>query len=287
VGKSYGDEALPYDEATAMWLLQYSAAAYGTNTSTCLAKFSNSSVIGAFSSPMQYDQTSFVFIAIDHSQQSIIVSFRGTDSDAQLVQEIISGVQTFLLPVFNQTQVLGYFQQAISMLLTSLNPTLFKLNQQFPNYPVYFTGHSLGGSLAAISAATAVGLNLVNPNVIQVYTFGEPRTGDYGFALMVNSLIPTYYRVINYQDIITHNPPCIRNLLFHCSHSYYFYSPYHQAEEIWYNPNGDINGTYGPYQICNGYPLGEDAACSDRAPGFSVLDHLHYFGIDVGNYCSM
>ncbi|KAJ7830429.1 Alpha/Beta hydrolase protein [Mycena olivaceomarginata] len=58
---------------------------------------------------------------------------------------------------------------------------------RFPKYTVIVTGHSLGGSLAALGATS---LKIALPKVtIMLYTFGQPRTGDNEFATFVESTL--------------------------------------------------------------------------------------------------
>jgi hypothetical protein len=65
------------------------------------------------------------------------------------------------------------------------------------DFPLYVTGHSLGGALAVLAAS-------IFP-ARAVYTFGAPKTGDSIFAdLLKNTRI---YRFENDRDIITTVPP--------------------------------------------------------------------------------
>jgi len=63
--------------------------------------------------------------------------------------------------------------------------------------PLYYTGHSLGGALAILSAS------LHPPRA--VYTFGAPRTGNAQFAENLKTV--NIYNVCNPGDIVTELPP--------------------------------------------------------------------------------
>lgn len=63
--------------------------------------------------------------------------------------------------------------------------------------PLYYTGHSMGGAVAAMLAAWRL------PDAL--YTFGAPRVGDPAFAAALRS-VPTF-RVVNGKDIVTSLPP--------------------------------------------------------------------------------
>lgn len=45
------------------------------------------------------------------------------------------------------------------------------------------TGHSLGASLASVGASWVVKAGIFNPDSVKVFTAGQPRTGDYNYAL--------------------------------------------------------------------------------------------------------
>lgn len=71
--------------------------------------------------------------------------------------------------------------------------------------PIHVTGHSLG---AAIAALCAFDLYDNGYNIVEVYTFGQPRVGDATFAKNYNERFDGYsYRVVHYADIVPHLPP--------------------------------------------------------------------------------
>lgn len=70
--------------------------------------------------------------------------------------------------------------------------------------PLFYTGHSLGGALAILAAAS------LPPRA--VYTFGAPRVGDAGF---IAALRPArIFHVVNPNDLITTLPPVGKWLRF-------------------------------------------------------------------------
>jgi hypothetical protein len=76
--------------------------------------------------------------------------------------------------------------------------------------PVEVTGHSLGGALATLAAAS---LAANRWRVMPVYTFGAPRVGDAEFTAGVDNLVDVW-RVVNDIDPVPHVPDGIRYL--HC-----------------------------------------------------------------------
>lgn len=72
--------------------------------------------------------------------------------------------------------------------------------------PLWVTGHSLGGALAVLCAAR---LHLTEGVPVQgVYTFGQPRVGDYGFASAFDrAFAGRVFRFVNNNDIVPTVPP--------------------------------------------------------------------------------
>jgi hypothetical protein len=88
-----------------------------------------------------------------------------------------------------------------------------------PNATVWCTGHSLGGSLAELTAVDlAVSLDLP----VRSYTFGTPRVGNEAWAALVAQSLVAYYRVTHRQDLIPLYPP--RSAGYH-----------HPTQEVWYD----------------------------------------------------
>ena len=70
---------------------------------------------------------------------------------------------------------------------------------------LWITGHSLGGALAALAA---VSLQSQRFHVSGLYTFGQPRVGDWTFVNAVNRLLgDRTYRFVNNNDVVPLIPP--------------------------------------------------------------------------------
>jgi predicted lipase len=69
------------------------------------------------------------------------------------------------------------------------------------------TGHSLGGSIAALCALDLVLSDVVSSNSLTLYTFGEPRVGNPAFAAAMDKFVPRSYRVVHSADLVPHVPP--------------------------------------------------------------------------------
>ena len=69
-----------------------------------------------------------------------------------------------------------------------------------------------------------------------MYTFGQPRVGDWDFSQFYNSKIPNTFRVVNYADVVPHIPSKILGY-------------YHNGYEIWYDPRGMTNFVQCPSEM--------------------------------------
>ena len=77
------------------------------------------------------------------------------------------------------------------------------------NDDLLICGHSYGGALAQLAAATAA-MQLVESDRIHLYTFGCPRLGNKKFAQQLDGLIPRHFRHTIKSDPVPHLPLGIR-----------------------------------------------------------------------------
>lgn len=68
-----------------------------------------------------------------------------------------------------------------------------------------FTGHSLGGALAALCAVD-VQYNYGQEVTVEAYTFGAPRIGNAAFAESYNARVPNTWRVVHGWDAVVGVP---------------------------------------------------------------------------------
>lgn len=185
------------------------------------------------------------------------VSFRGT---------VATSIKDWILnlnatspspyPGCPNCHVEGGFYKAYNALRPALLKSLAQLGFG-PGDTVRITGHSLGAAMATLCAYD---FSDSGWNVASMYTFGQPRTGDFNFHSSLDSKV-TQWRVVHYHDPVPHVPP-------------EFMGFHHTATEVWYNDDNT------QYTVCNG--SGEDPSCADSVPWydlFSVSQHLHYMGI--------
>jgi triacylglycerol lipase len=96
--------------------------------------------------------------------------------------------------------------------------------------PLWFTGHSLGGAMAAICAGRCK-LSHIRSNPRALFTFGSPRIGS---GRYVNHVSIEAYRWVNNNDIITRLPPA-------------WLGYRHKGQEIYLNAYGEIR-QHTPWQ---------------------------------------
>jgi predicted lipase len=110
---------------------------------------------------------------------------------------------------------------------------------------IIITGHSLGGAMAV---HCALDIKEIFGRVNALYAFGQPRVGNQNFADYTQGKISSYFRVINYQDMVPHVPQSILGFK-------------HGGTEIWYSPRG-----MQTYFTC----VSEDKNCSNSVSLFSM-----------------
>ncbi|KIH55769.1 triacylglycerol lipase, partial [Ancylostoma duodenale] len=154
--------------------------------------------------------------AWDPVEKAVIISFEGTDGSNQMTDEILSFF-TNKVAFFNNGYLFKYFHNAFFFLWNGgLEQQVRTLKYQYPDYKVYVTGHSLGASIATITASYLVKWNMWTPENVRLVTFGQPRTGDYDFATWHDATFPYAYRIVHQNDPVPHIPPRLgRDKLFH------------------------------------------------------------------------
>lgn len=210
------------------------------------------------------------FIVRDDKRKEIVLSLRGSLS----VTDFILDFQLLLVPfscpgvtVPDDCRVHSGFLIAWTSVVTE---SLLKISNQLskhPDYSVVTVGHSLGGALATLSAAT---LLCNHPEVnMRTYSYGSPRVGNTAFARWFNEAFQKKsFRVVHANDGVPTMIP--KKLGYH-----------HHGVEYWqHDPPKPANVV-----VCNAE--GEDASCSASVPsrGFNPA-HLTYFGIAASTpYC--
>lgn len=174
------------------------------------------------------DDTDTHALVIDGSDR-IVVAFRGTSSgrnfrtdlkafhvlcskvvptklkendfetDESSVQKTLNS-KDFLSAKFHKGFALAYM--SISQRVMKAIKDLYDKRER----PIYLTGHSLGGALAAIASFDLYLKMGLGPNDIFVSSFGAPRVGNSSFRRMYNERVPNHWRIVIGPDIVTRLP---------------------------------------------------------------------------------
>ncbi|KAF8152095.1 Alpha/Beta hydrolase protein [Mycena galopus ATCC 62051] len=212
------------------------------------------------------------YVARDDTRKEIVVAFRGTVTPMNFITDGLgmlvdwdstkSGV---VAPA--GTKVHLGFQNAWSTVATHTITTVTAELAAHPGYAIVVTGHSLGGALASLAGIT---LQMIFPTAqVRYYTYGQPRTGNEGFATWVNTVIKPerLFRVVHTFDGVPTMAPMMLGFVHH-STEYWALSP-HSPQQT---------------RICNAAGLAEDPAGSMKVPttginpAHLVVIHSFYSG---------
>lgn len=137
---------------------------------------------------------------IAHNDNAIILSFRGTSSIEDWMTNSAFGFTSF---AGGLGKVHRGFSEALYLVWGDIIQILGRV--QTKAQPIWITGHSLGGALAALAAAHFA-LVLDKP-IRGVYTFGQPRVGDREYSRNFEAdLKGRVFRFVNNSDIVTRIP---------------------------------------------------------------------------------
>uniref|UniRef100_A0A6B2LE76 Fungal lipase-type domain-containing protein n=1 Tax=Arcella intermedia TaxID=1963864 RepID=A0A6B2LE76_9EUKA len=200
------------------------------------------------------------YVGVDRTNNEVIVGFRGTvkTSFANWIADL-DFIQTNPYSNLPNVAVHEGFWGAYLSIVSQFIPALRQATSSCPGCTrTVYSGHSLGGALAAIALMDAVSYyNIPQPTPV-LYTFGQPRTGNSDWSQFMQTLTNSITRVVHNLDIVPHLP--LRQFG-------YQHAPY----EIWMEDDASQ-----PFVVCNS--SGEDENCSDGQITVSIPDHLMYVG---------
>jgi triacylglycerol lipase len=142
------------------------------------------------------------FVGRNDATQTVIVSFRGTETPQDWLQDF----DALAFP-FPDVANSGLVHQGFDAVYRTIRESVIAgVNAVRPNAAsLWVTGHSLGGAVAVL-AAFDLAKNTVAPLVPQIYSFAGPRVGDDVFKKNFDQTIPLCYRVWNRWDIVPQLP---------------------------------------------------------------------------------
>lgn len=138
----------------------------------------------------------------------VLVCFRGTESTADWLSNLKVNPKAVI--ELGSSVHAGFWGQ-----FEALRPQLERLIAPHSQLPLLVTGHSLGGAIAALAAASWA----ANSNVLALYTFGQPAVArDRALDQLADALGGRYHRLVNDSDIVPRVPPGYR----HAGHLLHF-----------------------------------------------------------------
>ncbi|XGW20813.1 hypothetical protein V3C99_004081 [Haemonchus contortus] len=271
-----------FDLGQALWVFDFAAAAYAEDPTLCLRP-RNASMVYRIAVPCDYLRDEcWSYVAT--REDWIIVAFRGTRTKIQLITELIETLSEPKKKLRSGGSVQHYFYVALKAIWKELHAVIRKLRKTYPDYRILFTGHSLGGALASLASTLYAHRHPSLTDKIHLMTFGQPRVGNYEYAVTHNELVPNSWRIVHKYDLVAHLPACAIRLISHSCVSLLNHSPYHHGTEVWFPSNMTRNALY---RVCNGLPLFEDDTCSNGYYlHYGIKDHMYYFEHEVRVYGS-
>jgi hypothetical protein len=199
-----------------------------------------------------------------------IVAFRGTLPPSwQSQASVLDCLQDLMAEPETQPGLPGKvhtgFYDATSAIIAAVAAEVKRLNPT-GSKPVYVTGHSLGGAMAAIGAW----IMQAAPYAIaieQVVTFASPKPGDGAFQTAYQKLFANHVRYENYDDLVPLLPPA-DDFIKLVAEIPLIGDLFKQAENWDYQPVGTlsyIESAAYKYEVTPDYPLLMDERLAEVA----------------------
>ena len=133
------------------------------------------------------------FIASSDKFKMNILAFRGTEENITDIKADLKGTTIEI----DGASIHSGFYEAFQCVKDDIELTLATVKTN--GYPLYITGHSLGGALALLATKF-----LASDSLGACYTFGSPRVASSIFGDEIKTPI---YRIVNAADIVPRVPP--------------------------------------------------------------------------------
>ncbi len=207
--KPFAFQSTRYRPENAYWMAQMSKAAYektaqGAPDSNAI-KEKLQALDADFKAVDGFDAKSSQGIVVRH-EHYIVAAFRGTDEPADWLDNI--NALSMEGPI---GRVHNGFQKALMDIWPGMKSRIraHRRDAVGRHLPLWLTGHSLGGAMATLAAAELI---QADEPFFGVYTYGQPRVGDRGFARVFNVEAKSrFFRFQNNNDIVTRVPARLMN----------------------------------------------------------------------------
>ncbi|MBI5963417.1 MAG: lipase family protein [Chloroflexi bacterium] len=122
-----------------------------------------------------------------------VLAFRGTEP--QKMGDINTDIRAYKLST-QQGRVHAGFQEAYEQVAEEIEKSL--MSSESWAWPLYITGHSLGGALATVATQNLE--HKIKSQIAACYTFGSPRVGNVNYERNIKA---PFYRIVHSTDIVT------------------------------------------------------------------------------------
>ncbi|KXN68905.1 alpha/beta-hydrolase [Conidiobolus coronatus NRRL 28638] len=257
-----------HTEAEARSLINYASAAYCNKDKLVNWSCANCKGPAAGSTETTYFQDNSVasagFATVNNGQKQIIFSYRGTNEISNWLYNLnIDLIPAGLNGTYKDAELHEGFNDMTNSLFEQTKNTLKNLIGKYPDYKLVFTGHSLGGAIATLTAFKLGEQKFINWEKLNVITYGQPRVGNPKFANYLVSKPWTFTRITAYSDIVAISPGM--------SMGYY-----HNQHNMHINSRGKTI-------TCSVYK--EDDACIDDFYIPSIDAHFNYWDLKINSEC--
>ena len=161
------------------------------------------------------------YVAVDHTNNLIVVSFRGsTTIDAWITNFDFGTTDTDICS--GCTAHRGFWNSWVDS-RSRVTPAVKQAAKDFPSYKITVVGHSLGGAIASLAAAQLRNYGLT----VALYSFGSPRIGGNKISSYISSQTGGNFRVTHWNDPVP-KVPLLTMGYVHISPEYYINKPSRQ-----------------------------------------------------------
>ncbi|KAL4951032.1 aldehyde dehydrogenase family-domain-containing protein [Aspergillus filifer] len=157
-------------------------------------------ILYAFTATLLSPYSSTGFIAADHTHRTLIFAIRNTETGANFYTDL-EILQVDASSACPGCRIHMGFWLAAAAAKRELTSSIEEAMARYPLYRMVFTGHSLGGAVAALYAA----MWRENGVQVEVYTFGAPSIGNYAFAAYLSDdwqNLGSTHRVTHLDDMV-------------------------------------------------------------------------------------
>jgi len=206
------------------------------------------------------------YIAVNHEQKQIVVSFRGSGDVFAYIEDAVIFLKDFDIAGKGAKVHTGFYN-TWNAARNLVHDPVSQLLAKYPDYYLNVVGHSLG---AAVASMTALELAVTYPNrKVTVVGVSQPRVGNKAFALaFAQQPNLTAYRLEQANDFVGQYPAQWLGYV-------------HNSPEYWINPAFTENVVF-----CPSPPGEESQLCSNSVHAKLSSDvHNHVLGYNFAGGC--